>query len=219
MRQTERSWEAEAIPGKALAGNYGALKRVIDVIGANVLILFSAPALLISLALVWLDAGRPLIHRRRVLGQGARPFEAFKVRTMVLEADRILREDESLHRRYLASNKIADDPRVTRSGRWLRRLSLDELPQLFNVLRGEMSLVGPRMITAGELPEWGETADLVVKVRPGLTGLWQVSGRQELHKSDRIRMDGDYVRRMSLPLDLIILARTLPAVLSRRGAY
>jgi lipopolysaccharide/colanic/teichoic acid biosynthesis glycosyltransferase len=219
LRQTEQSWEAVAVSASAIAGNYGALKRVIDVIGASILILFLAPALLISLTLVWLDSGRPLIHRRRVLGQGATPFEAFKVRSMVVEADRILGEDETLHGRYLASNKIADDPRVTRSGRWLRRLSLDEVPQLFNVLRGEMSLVGPRMITAGELPEWGETADLMVKVRPGLTGLWQVSGRQDLRKSDRIRLDGDYVRQMSLLLDLIILARTLPAVLSRRGAY
>jgi lipopolysaccharide/colanic/teichoic acid biosynthesis glycosyltransferase len=195
------------------------LKRAIDLMGASLLLLPAAPVLLGCMAAVWLDSGRPLIHRRRVLGRGGCSFTAFKVRTMVANADRILNEDASLRRRYSAANKIADDPRLTRSGRWLRRLSLDEVPQLFNVLRGEMSLVGPRMITAAELQEWGDTAPLVLAVRPGLTGLWQVSGRQELRKNDRVRLDGDYVRGMSLRLDMAILARTVPAVLSRRGAY
>jgi lipopolysaccharide/colanic/teichoic acid biosynthesis glycosyltransferase len=198
---------------------YHGLKRTIDLVGASLLLLPAAPLLLASIAAVWLDSGRPLIHRRRVLGRGGNCFAAFKVRTMVADADRILNEDPSLRRRFAASNKIADDPRLTRSGRWLRRLSLDEMPQLFNVLRGEMSLVGPRMITAAELQDWGDTAPLLLAVRPGLTGLWQVSGRQELRKNDRVRLDGDYVRGMSLRLDLAILARTVPAVLSRRGAY
>ena len=138
---------------------------------------------------------------------------------MVRDADDLLEQDPALRLAYAASNKLAGDPRVTRTGRWLRRLSIDELPQLVNVLRGEMSLVGPRMITPAELPEWGDTADLLLSVRPGLTGLWQVAGRQKLTKADRIRLDGEYVHQMSLRLDLRILARTVPAVLSSRGAY
>ena len=138
---------------------------------------------------------------------------------MVTDADEMLERDSSLRSAFATSNKLMVDPRVTRVGRWLRRLSLDELPQLVNVLRGEMSMVGPRMITPAELPEWGETGTLLLSVRPGLTGLWQVSGRQQLTKADRIRLDRDYVQRMSLGLDLGILARTLPAVLSSRGAY
>lgn len=199
--------------------HYAALKRVIDVVGSALLILILAPVLLGSMAAVWLDSGRPVVYRRRVLGQGARPFDAFKIRTMVPDADRILAEDEGLRQRYVVTNKVVADPRVTRTGHWLRRFSLDEVPQLVNVLRGEMSLVGPRMVTPAELAEWGETVQLLMKVRPGMTGLWQVSGRQTVRKADRVRLDGDYVRRMSLGLDLAILARTLPTVLSGRGAY
>jgi len=148
------------------------------------------------------------LDRRRVVGRGGATFDAFKIRTMMADADRILSQDESLQRQFRESNKIVRDPRVTRVGRWLRKLSLDELPQLVNVIRGEMSLVGPRMITAAELPDWGAAGRLLLSVHPGLTGLWQVSGRQLLSKAERIRLDAEYVRRMSLRLDLAILART-----------
>ena len=154
-----------------------------------------------------------------MVGRGGVTFDAFKIRTMVADADRILRQDETLQRAFQASNKIRSDPRITPVGRWLRRLSLDEFTQLVNVLRGEMSLVGPRMITLDELPEWGDVGRLLLSVRPGITGLWQVSGRQLLSKADRIRLDAEYVRRMSLRLDLTILARTLFAVVSGHGAY
>jgi lipopolysaccharide/colanic/teichoic acid biosynthesis glycosyltransferase len=198
---------------------YLRVKRGLDVVVAAVLFAVSSPLLAGCLLAVWVDSGLPLIHRRRVIGKGGRTFDAFKLRTMVPNADTILEQDETLRSAFAASNKLTRDPRRTQAGRWLRRLSLDELPQLVNVLRGEMSLVGPRMITPAELPEWGETAALMLSVRPGLTGLWQVSGRQRLTKADRIRMDDDYVRRMSLRLDLTILARTVPAVLSSRGAF
>jgi lipopolysaccharide/colanic/teichoic acid biosynthesis glycosyltransferase len=198
---------------------YAALKRTLDVVVSGVLSLLLSPVIAGSLLAVWLDSGRPLIYRRRVMGRNGHRFDAFKIRTMETNADEILESDAALRTAFAASNKLVDDPRVTRVGRWLRRLSLDELPQLLNVLRGEMSLVGPRMITPAELPEWGDTASLLLSVRPGLTGLWQVSGRQRLTKAERIRLDGDYVQRMSLRLDLAILARTVPAVLSSRGAY
>ena len=199
--------------------DYAALKRVLDVAGASILAVLLSPVIAASLLAVWLDSGRPLTYRRRVVGGTGHSFDAFKIRTMARNADEVLDADPALRTAFAASNKLVDDPRVTRAGRWLRRLSLDELPQLVNVLRGEMSLVGPRMITPAELPEWGDTASLLLSVRPGLTGLWQVSGRQKLTKAERIRLDGDYVRRMSLRLDLAILARTVPAVLSSRGAY
>src|SRR2546430_1428094 len=187
--------------------------------GATLLLVLSSAIACACFAAVWIESGRPLIHRRGVIRRGGGTFDAFKIRTMVRDADRILREDASLRSAFSASNKLASEPRITRVGRWLRRLSLDELPQLVNVLRGEMSLVGPRMITQAELPEWGPSGRLLLSVRPGLTGLWQVSGRQLLSKAERIRLDAEYVRRMSLRLDLAILARTLFAVMSGRGAY
>ena len=194
-------------------------KRCLDIVGAVLLLVLSAPIVVACFLAVLIESGAPLIHRRRVVGRGGATFDAFKIRTMMADADRILSQDESLQRQFRESNKIVRDPRVTRVGRWLRKLSLDELPQLVNVIRGEMSLVGPRMITAAELPDWGAAGRLLLSVRPGLTGLWQVSGRQLLSKAERIRLDAEYVRRMSLRLDLAILARTLFAVMSGRGAY
>ena len=194
-------------------------KRLLDVLGASLLILLTSPIVCACFLAVLLDDGSPVIHRRRVVGRGGQSFDAFKIRTMVRDADRILGEDASLQQAFAASNKIAADPRITRVGRWLRRLSLDELPQLVNVLRGEMSLVGPRMITRAELPEWGDVGRLLLSVRPGLTGLWQVSGRQLLSKADRIRLDAEYVKRMTVRRDLSILLKTFFAVFSGRGAY
>jgi lipopolysaccharide/colanic/teichoic acid biosynthesis glycosyltransferase len=218
LQRTEPAGRSLVPPLRTSGDRYAPVKRIIDVVGAACLIPFCAPVLLIGAAAVWLDAGAPVIHRRRVLGRRGDPFDAYKLRTMVRDADHILAEDEELRSRYAAANKLATDPRVTRSGRWLRRFSLDEVPQLVNVLKGEMSLVGPRMLTANELADWGDEADAVMSVRPGITGLWQVSGRQSVGKSERIRLDGEYVRGMSLGLDLAILARTVPAVLSGRGA-
>ena len=194
-------------------------KRCLDVVGAAILLGLSSPIVATCFLVVWLGSGAPLIYRRRVVGRGGVTFDAYKIRTMVTDADRLLSQDEALQRQFGESNKIVGDPRITRVGRLLRKLSLDELPQLVNVVRGEMSLVGPRMITAAELPEWGAAGQLLLSVRPGLTGLWQVSGRQLLSKAERIRLDAEYVRRMSLRLDLTILARTLFVVVSGHGAY
>lgn len=201
------------------AARYAPFKRLMDFVGAACLLVVTAPALAIALAAVWVDSGRPLFHRRRVVGVGGREFDAFKVRTMVVDADGILASDPDLRQRFAANNKLTEDPRITRVGRWLRRLSIDELPQLINVVRGEMSLVGPRMISPGELNDWGDTVPLLLTVRPGITGTWQVSGRQRLSKADRVRMDGEYVHNLSLGQDLSVLLRTIPAVLFRTGAY
>jgi lipopolysaccharide/colanic/teichoic acid biosynthesis glycosyltransferase len=206
-------------PEVQTASRYAPFKRLIDLFGAACLLVITAPVIAIALAAIWADSGVPLIHRRRVVGVGGSEFEAFKVRTMVVDADQILASDPELRQQYAANNKLRDDPRITRVGRWLRQASIDELPQLFNVLRGEMSLVGPRMINPGELRDWGDTAALVLSVRPGITGTWQVSGRQRLSKADRVRLDEEYVRNLSFRHDLIVLLRTIPAVLLRTGAY
>lgn len=201
-----------------LAVPYPAVKRFLDLLCALVLLVFTSPLVGLSVAAVWLDSGLPLIHRRRVVGRYGHTFDAYKIRTMVPDADTRMTTDPELHQLSAASMKMQRDPRVTGVGRWLRRLSIDELPQLMNVIRGEMSLVGPRMITPEELPAWGPTGRLLLAVRPGITGLWQVSGRQRLSRAERIRLDGLYVERMSISLDMRILARTIPAVLTGKGA-
>jgi len=153
------------------------------------------------------------------VGLGGKLFDAFKFRTMVVNAEALLEQNPALKEAFRQNYKLRDDPRVTRVGRILRRWSLDELPQLFNVLRGEMSLVGPRMLTPEEISRYGRWALNLLTVKPGITGLWQVSGRADLPYSERVRLDLFYIRNYSLWLDLAILAQTIPAVIRKRGAY
>jgi len=194
-------------------------KRWLDVVGAAALFVISLPLWLpIALAIKFEDGG-PVFYRFRVLGLGGRPFDAYKFRTMVEDADRHLREDPGLWQAFQREYKLEGDPRITRVGRWLRRLSLDELPQCLNVLRGEMSLVGPRPFAPYEAERYGPWLERRLSVKPGLTGLWQVSGRHELSYEERVRLDLEYIDRWSLWLDLRILFRTVPAVLSQRGAF
>jgi lipopolysaccharide/colanic/teichoic acid biosynthesis glycosyltransferase len=160
----------------------------------------------------------PMLYRRRVVGREGE-FDAFKLRTMHVEADQILREHAHLRAEYVKNFKLKDDPRITPIGRRLRRWSLDELPQLFNVLQGQMSLVGPRMITPPELGKYGPYQDLLLSVKPGLTGHWQVSGRQDVSYDDRVAMDVFYIRNWSLGFDFKILLKTVWKVLKREGAY
>jgi lipopolysaccharide/colanic/teichoic acid biosynthesis glycosyltransferase len=160
-----------------------------------------------------------VIHRRRVTGRGGAHFDAYKFRTMVPDANEWIRNDAALLERYHAKCKLADDPRVTSVGRLLRKFSLDELPQLVNVLKGQMALVGPRMISPEELAKYGPHAERLLTVRPGLTGLWQVSGRQSTTYDRRVELDMHYIEQWSLGLDLAILARTPLAVVRGRGAF
>jgi lipopolysaccharide/colanic/teichoic acid biosynthesis glycosyltransferase len=176
--------------------------------------------LLLALALaVKLDSPGPVLYRRRVMGRGGAQFDAFKFRTMHVNGDAILAQHPDLLAQWQRDQKLRDDPRVTRSGRTLRKLSLDELPQLLNVLAGEMSLVGPRMVVAAELPRYGDDVAELLSVRPGITGLWQVSGRSDVQGEARARLELEYVRTRSLRLDVKLLLLTVPAVLRRRGAY
>jgi lipopolysaccharide/colanic/teichoic acid biosynthesis glycosyltransferase len=192
-------------------------KRAIDVVGALLGVVLLAPLmLLVALAISARSPGAPLFRQRRA-GRDGREFRMWKFRTMVVGA-------EALRPLFVGDSRDADwldlerDPRITPVGRLLRRTSLDELPQLLNVLRGDMSLVGPRPLPLEEharIPAWAAAR---TGVRPGLTGLWQVRGRTTLGFTEMLRLDCEYVRRASLTLDLIILARTVPAVLATKGA-
>ena len=184
--------------------------------GAGLLVL--SPLFALIALLVKLDSPGPIIFRRRVLGVGGKSFDAFKFRTMYIDGDERLKAD--LSAKLEQDGKLKRDPRITRLGQFLRRCSLDELPQLFNVLRGEMSLVGPRMITASEAAKYGQHRANLLTVKPGITGLWQVSGRSDLDYAERIRLDMHYIRNYSVWLDLyILLVQTPGAVVSGRGAY
>jgi len=194
-------------------------KELLDRVLAVVLLAVLAPLLLVIAALVAVTTPGPVFHRRRVVGRYGVEFDAFKFRTMVTDADAVLRAQPELLREFGTNMKLRADPRLTLIGRFLRRASLDEVPQLINVALGSMSLVGPRMIAPEEMPKFGDALATRLAVKPGITGLWQVSGRQELAYDDRVRLDLHYIENWSLWLDLAILARTIPAVLSMRGAY
>ncbi|MBK8988521.1 MAG: sugar transferase [Chloroflexi bacterium] len=182
-------------------------------------LLFILPLLLLLAALIKLDSPGPVIHRRLMMGQHGRPFYAFKFRTMVVNGDAILAQNPHLQAELAQNFKLKNDPRVTRIGHLLRKYSLDELPQLLNVLAGQMSLIGPRFVTPQEIAKYGPHGDTLLTVLPGLTGLWQVSGRSDTSYDERIRLDMLYIHHWSLALDLRILLRTPLVVLQGKGAY
>jgi exopolysaccharide biosynthesis polyprenyl glycosylphosphotransferase len=174
--------------------------------------------LLIALA-VKLDSRGPVLYRRRVMGVNGKQFNAFKFRTMHVNGDEILAAQPALHAELVRTHKLKDDPRITRVGRWLRKFSLDELPQVFNVLRGEMSLVGPRMISPPEMAMYSRWGMNLLTVKPGITGLWQVSGRSDISYEERVRLDMHYIRNWNIWLDLQLLFQTIPVVIHGHGAY
>jgi lipopolysaccharide/colanic/teichoic acid biosynthesis glycosyltransferase len=177
------------------------------------------PVLLIVAVLVRLSGPGPIIHRRRVVGQYGRTFDAFKFRTMVVDADLWLEQDPDLRAQFLVTHKLHEDPRVTPIGRFLRKYSLDELPQLANVVRGDMWLVGPRMITPEELEKYDRHAGKLLTVKPGITGLWQVSGRQTTSYQRRVELDMHYIDHWSIRTDLGIMWRTIGVVFRGTGAF
>jgi exopolysaccharide biosynthesis polyprenyl glycosylphosphotransferase len=195
------------------------MKRMMDLSVSAVAMVLLWPVLLLVAAVIKLDSPGPPLYRRRVVGVGGKPFDALKFRSMHMDADQRLARDPDLHRRFEENCKLKDDPRVTRVGRFLRTTSLDELPQLVNVFRGQMSLVGPRMISPQELARYGKWGINLSTVKPGITGLWQVSGRSDLTYDQRVALDMRYIRNYSIWLDLHLLYRTIPIVLKRDGAY
>jgi Undecaprenyl-phosphate galactose phosphotransferase WbaP len=197
-------------------------KDVVDLAIASMTLLVLLPILLIVAALVSRDGGPAIFSHERV-GLNGRRFRCLKFRSMVTNADEVLRDllasDASAATEWAATHKLRQDPRVTKIGRFIRATSLDELPQLINVLRRDMSLVGPRPITAAEQRRYGKHIGYYYQTRPGITGLWQVSGRSNTTFPRRVALDRAYVRDWSLMLDLYILAKTIPAVLNRSGAH
>lgn len=193
-----------------------ALKRTIDLVGSSLLLVLSLPLLLILALRIKLHDGGPAFFRRRVTGPKGE-FDAFKLRTMRVDADEVLRRDPLLRQRFEMNFKLKDDPRITAVGAILRRTKLDELPQLWNVMKGEMSLVGPRMITPIELKKYGDASWIFSEIKPGLTGYWQISSDHQDGYARRIEMDLFYTENWSLLFDLKILIKTPARVLRGSG--
>jgi exopolysaccharide production protein ExoY len=215
----------ETNPGRRLA--YYAfdanLSRLLDILVALCAIVILLPLIgLICAAIMLYDGGGPIFVHHRI-GRNGRKFPCLKLRTMVVDADHRLRllleSDAAARSEWVIDQKLRNDPRVTPLGNFLRRSSLDELPQLVNILLGHMSLVGPRPIVDAEVPRYGRYFRFYCAVRPGLTGLWQVSGRNDVSYRRRVAMDTIYSRRKSLRGDIYILARTVPAVLMSKGSF
>ena len=206
----------------SLRGWQLALKRTMDIVCASVGLLVAAPVMLVVAVAIKLDSSGAVLFGHDRLGLNGRRFRCYKFRSMRRDADAILRSDLTLWRKYVANSyKLCphEDPRLTRVGQFLRKTSMDELPQLLNVLKGDMSLVGPRPIVHEELERYGHGAAIFLSLKPGITGAWQVNGRSSVGYPDRADIELQYVRNWSLAGDLRILFRTIPAVLARRGAH
>ncbi len=197
-------------------------KRLFDIVASLILLILTLPIFSI-ITFVLLLCNRTVFYSHQRIGAGGAPFNCLKFRTMVRNGDEVLAatlaKDPAARAEWEAKRKLANDPRVTRVGRVLRKTSLDELPQLINVLRGDMSLVGPRPIVRAEKAKYGDDLVYYLAVRPGITGLWQVSGRSNTSFERRVALDRAYVERWSLRRDFLILLRTIPALLARDGAF
>jgi len=221
------AWLAEALtaspplpssPRGPTAGNAAGqiMKRLLDVAVAGTTLVLLSPLLLATALLVAVSLGRPIIFSHERVGCGGRTFRCYKFPSLVAGAEvrlaEVLAKDPALAAEWRETQKLQNDPRVTSLGRILRRTSIDELPQLFNVLKGDMSCVGPRPVTAEELKRYGDRTNAYLSLRPGLTGLWQVSGRSSLSYQARVELDAIYAERQSVLLDLATLVRTIPVL-------
>ncbi|WP_425398152.1 sugar transferase [Aeoliella sp.] len=209
---------SQAIPEERAI--YLCVKRLMDVFGSLLAIVIFGPFMILAAAIVKLNDGGPILYKQTRVGLKGRQFTIYKFRSMVVDADKVqvhldLHNSHHDHRTF----KIPDDPRVTWIGRFLRTSSIDELPQLFNVLKGEMSLVGPRPPLPREVEKYSWQDLLRLEVKPGLTCTWQVSGRSRLSFPEQLALDLDYIENQSLWLDLKLIAKTFPAMISRDGAY
>jgi exopolysaccharide biosynthesis polyprenyl glycosylphosphotransferase len=195
------------------------LKFLLDYAIALPATLLALPLLIGITIAIKLDSPGPAIHKRRVMGVNGKQFDAYKFRTMYVNGDEILSRHPDLKRELESNHKLKTDPRITRIGGFLRKFSLDELPQIINVFKREMSVVGPRMISPEEMRNYSQWGINLLTIRPGITGLWQVSGRSDISYSERVRLDMYYIRNWSIWLDLQLILRTIPAVMRSRGAY
>ncbi|MGV1792262.1 sugar transferase [Rhizobium lusitanum] len=201
----------------------GVLKRVFDVSAAMTALVLISPLFVMLMLLVKLTDRGPAFYGHRRIGHNGKSFRCLKFRTMMVDGDKILhahlQADPRAMEEWRATRKLQNDPRVTVVGAVLRKLSLDELPQLINIIRGEMSVVGPRPVVEDELELYETAAIYYLQSRPGLTGLWQVSGRNDVSYESRVAFDTHYVKNWSLSSDMMIIAKTIPAVCLSRGSY
>jgi exopolysaccharide production protein ExoY len=195
----------------------GLSKRFMDLVIATTALALAAPVMILVALLIRMTMGGPTVFSHTRVGRGGKPFRCYKFRSMVCNADEVLKAcietNPEIRLEWEKTHKIRNDPRVTRLGRMLRKSSLDELPQLFNVIRGDMSCVGPRPVVKDELPQYGDHLGEYLQGRPGLTGLWQVSGRSSVDYASRVALDSQYVRNWSIWLDVSILFKTVFAVM------
>jgi lipopolysaccharide/colanic/teichoic acid biosynthesis glycosyltransferase len=199
---------------------YYTMKRLLDIVLSILGIVFLLPVFLCIALCIKLDDGGEVLHFREIVGKHGKRHYALKFRTMIADADTYLVKHPELMQKFKQNMKLTQeqDPRITGIGRFLRKTSLDELPQLFNVLVGQMSLVGPRMIHPSELVRYGEYGQKRLSVKPGITGLWQISGRQHISYDERVQLDMQYIDTRSFIVDLVILVKTLKVFIVHTGA-
>jgi Undecaprenyl-phosphate galactose phosphotransferase WbaP len=216
-------WTAIEVQNRSMRAALLLVKRIVDLLTTGTLLLLSLPVFLAVAVLIKLTSPGPVIYGHKRIGTRGRPFSTWKFRTMYSDSENVLHEylkrDPAARAEWDRDYKLRVDPRVTPIGAFLRKWSLDELPQLWNVLKGEMSLVGPRPIVSDEIVKYGDVYKLYKEVKPGLTGLWQVSGRNDVTYEDRVWMDQYYIRNWSPWMDLYIVPQTVVAMLRRTGAY
>ena len=195
------------------------LKRTLDIVASALLLVLLSPLLALIALAIWVEDGGPVFFSQTRVGRYGRHFKMYKLRSMCLNAEERLQEvlAKNQHREGITF-KLKDDPRITRVGKWLRKYSFDELPQLLNVLIGDMSFVGPRPPVPREVAKYRPADRRRLAAKPGITCIWQISGRSEIDFSGQVQLDVDYIQRQTLWMDLSILARTVPAVLSGKGA-
>ena len=199
-------------------------KRVLDITFSTFFIFFSLPVLIMIALVIKLTSKGPIFFSHERIGLNGKPFRCLKFRTMVKDGEKalqkLLNKDPKLKQEWLSSYKLKNDPRITKIGHFLRKTSLDEIPQFINVLKGDMSVVGPRPMVKTEIEQHiRHQAPLILSVRPGITGLWQVNGRNDVDYSARISLDVEYIKSQSLLLDIKIIAKTFIKMLTRDGAY
>jgi exopolysaccharide production protein ExoY len=203
--------------------SYIFLKRTIDIIGALAGIIISLPILLVFSLIYKIGSNKgPMFFKQKRIGKDGQEFYIYKFRSMIVDAEKRLKEDKVLYEKYLANNfklEQDEDPRITEFGRFIRKTSLDELPQFINVLKGEMSLVGPRPVVPEELIEYKNKVDDFLSVKPGVTGYWQVCGRSDIGYPERVDIELHYVYNKSFTMDIKILLKTVFLVLTKKGAY
>jgi undecaprenyl-phosphate galactose phosphotransferase len=217
LKPAGRTWWATRLEPDAFSG-----KRLLDLAGASVALIFFIPIMTVIFVALMLSGGTPIFVQHRV-GRNGELFRCYKFRSMVKDANRVLTDYLERHpqaqEEWNKTFKLSNDPRITWFGLLLRRTSMDELPQLINVLKGDMSLVGPRPIVPSEIERYADKIGAYYSCRPGITGLWQISGRNLVAYQRRVRLDAIYARKQSLWLDVVILVRTVRVVISGVGAY